>query len=231
MTLWELSQQAIITSLFELWERFILFLPFLLGALIIFVVGWVLAIAVGRFIERLLDLIRLNEPFERIAGLRASLERAGLDLNLPKFLGSLVKWFLYVVVLLATANVLRLDAIARFLNDVLQFLPNLLVAATILVVGVLLGNLVARVARAGIAATTLPHGGATAGIAKWAIIVFTVLAALFQIGVAGPLIQTLFTAFVAMVAIAGGLAFGLGGKDVAARILRHFEDEFAERRS
>lgn len=229
MTVWELSRQAIANSLFELWERVILFLPFFLGAVIVFIIGWIAAVAIGRFVERLLELVRLNDPFERIAGLRSTLQRAGLELHIPKLLGGLVKWFLYIVVLLATANILGLEAIASFLNDVLQFLPNLIVAAVILVVGVLVGNFMARVTRASLAATSIPHGGAAAAVAKWSVVVFATLAALFQLGVAGPLIQTLFTAFAAMVAIAGGLAFGLGGKDLAARILQHFESDFRKR--
>lgn len=229
MTIWELSQQAISSSLFDLWGRFVLFLPFLLGAVIVFAVGWTVAITIGHFVQRLLELVRLNDPFERITGLRATLQRAGLELNIPKFLGGLVKWFLYVVVLLATASILGLDAVANFLNDVLRFLPQLIVAAVIFVAGVVFGSFVGRVTKASIEAAKLPYGATTGAVAKWAVVIFTTLAALFQLGVAGPLIQTLFTAFAAMIALAGGLAFGLGGKDLAARVLKRLEDEVTER--
>lgn len=229
MTIWDLTQQAITDSLVDLWQRFIFFLPILIGAIIVFIVGWSVAIAIGRFVQRVLELVRLNEPFERLTGLRATLERAGFDLNVPKFLGGLVKWFLYIVVLLATANILGLSAVADFLNDVIRFLPNILVAAVIFVTGVILGNFVGRVTKASIEAAKLPHGSVTGAVAKWAVVVFATLAALFQLGIAGPLIQTLFTAFVAMVAIAGGLAFGLGGKDLAAKILKHLEVEVSDK--
>lgn len=229
MNIWELSQQAISGSLLELWTRFIFFLPILIGAILVFVIGWAIAIAIGHFVIRVLELVRLNDPFERLSGLRATLERAGFDLNVPRFLGGLVKWFLYIVVLLATANILGLDAVADFLNDVIRFLPNLIVAAIIFVVGVIFGNFVGRVAKASIEAAKLPHGSATGTVAKWAVVIFATLAALFQLGIAGPLIQTMFTAFVAMVAIAGGLAFGLGGKDLATKILKHFETEVTDK--
>lgn len=223
MTILELSQQAIAESLVQLWTRFVFFLPVLIGALIIFIIGWLIALAIGQFVQRVLELVRLNEPFERLTGLRATLERAGIDLNVPRFLGGLVKWFLYIVVLLAATNILGLNAVADFLNDVIRFLPNLIVAAVIFVVGIIFGSFVGRVTKASIDAVKLPHGSTTGAVAKWAVVVFATLAALFQLGIAGPLIQTLFTAFVAMLAIAGGLAFGLGGKDLATRILKHLE--------
>lgn len=230
MTVLELSQQAILQSLVDLWIRFTGFLPVLLGALIVFVVGWLVAMAVGHFIQRILHLVRLNEPFERITGLRAALQRAGIELNIPKFIGGLVKWFLYVVTLLATADILGLQAVAVFLNRVIAYVPNIVVAAVILVAGVIFANFVARTTKGSIAAAGLPHSDGVAAIARWAVVVFTFLAALLQLQVAEAIIQTLFTAFAAMLAIAGGLAFGLGGKDTATRVLKHLEDDLASKR-
>lgn len=230
MTILDVVQAAVTDSLGELWSRFVLFLPTLIGALVVFILGWVIAIGIGRLIQRILDLVRLNEPFERITGLRSTVERAGLDLNVSKFIGGLVKWFLFLVALLATANILGLQEVADFLNNIIGYLPNVVVAAVILVVGVIAGNFVGRVTRASIDAAHLPHGSGTGAIAKWAVIVFAFLAALVQLRVAESLIQTLFTAFAAMVAIAGGLAFGLGGKDLAGRILKHLESDATERR-
>lgn len=229
MTIWELSQQAVIQSLADLWLRFIGFLPVFLGALIVFVVGWLVAVAVGQLIQRLLELIRLNEPFDRITGFRAAVERAGLDVNIPKFFGELVKWFLFIVALLATADILGLQAVAEFLNQVIAYIPNIVVAAVILVAGVIFANFVGRVTKASVEAATLPHGRGTAAIAKWAVIIFAFLAALLQLQVAETLIQTLFMAFAAMVAIAGGLAFGFGGKDLATKILKHLEKDVTDK--
>lgn len=229
MTLLELSQQAVAESLLGLWLRFVGFFPVVLGAVLIFVLGWTLAILAGRFVQRVLELVHLNDPFERISGLRATMERASLDLNVPKFLGGLVKWFLFIVALLATADVLGLQAVAKFLNQVIGYLPNIVVAAIILVAGFLLGNFVGRVTKASIDAANLPHGRSTGAIAKWAVVIFSFLAALLQLQIAEPLIQTLFTAFVAMLAIAGGLAFGLGGKDLATRVLKHLESDLTEK--
>lgn len=229
MTIWEVIQVAVSSSLGDLWLRFVDYLPTLLGALIVFIIGWLIALGIGQLVQRILELVRLNEPFERITGLRATVERAGLELNVPKFLGALVKWFLYIVTLLATADILGLEAVAEFLNRVIGYLPNVVVAAVILVVGVIFGNFVGRVTRASIEAANLPHRAGASALAKWAVVIFAFLAAIAQLGVAEALIQTLFTAFVAMLAIAGGLAFGLGGKDNAARVLKNLESDIADR--
>ncbi|MDP3685473.1 MAG: hypothetical protein Q8R32_01430 [bacterium] len=230
MTVLELSQQAIAQSLADLWLRFAGFLPVLLGALIVFIAGWFVAMTVGQFVQRILQLVRLNEPFERIGGLRSALQRAGLELHVPKFIGGLVKWFLYIVTLLATADILGLDAVAEFLNRVIAYVPNVVVATIILVAGTIFGNFVARATRASITAANLPHGAGVSAIARWAVLIFTFLAAMLQLQVAEVLIQTLFTAFAAMLAIAGGLAFGLGGKDLAMKTLKHLEDDLANKR-
>lgn len=230
MTLLEVIQLAVADSLGEIWGRFVGFLPTLIGALVVFILGWLIAIGIARLIERVLDLIRLNEPFERITGLRSTVERAGLDLSIPRFIGALVKWFLILVTLLATANVLGLAEVADFLNSVIGYLPNVVVAAVIIIVGVIVGNFTGRATKASVDAAALPHSKGTAAIAKWAVVIFAFLSALVQLQIAETIIQTLFTAFAAMVAIAGGLAFGLGGKDLATRILQHFERETTTKR-
>lgn len=229
MTILEIAQLAVADSLGELWSRFVGFLPTLLGALIVFIIGWIVALGIGRLVQRILELVRLNEPFEKIAGLRSTVERAGLALDIPKLIGGLVKWFLLIVALLATASILGLDEVAEFLNGIVGYMPNVVVAAVILVAGVMLGNFVGRVTKASIEAAGLPHGSGTSAIAKWAVVIFAFLAALVQLRVAETLVQTFFTAFAAMVAIAGGLAFGLGGKDLAARVLKHLESDATEK--
>lgn len=225
MTVFDITQQAVGDALVDLWVRFAGFIPRLLGALIVFIVGWLIAVAVGHFITRLLKLLRLNDPFERISGFRSTLERASIELNVPGFMGTVAKWFVVLVTLLATADILELQAIASFLNQVIAYIPNLVAAAVILVMGILFANFVARVTRASIEAANIPHGAGTAAFAKWAVFIFTFLAALVQLQVAEVLIQTLFTAFAAMLAIAGGLAFGLGGKDHAQRMLQKLESD------
>ena len=140
-----------------------------------------------------------------------------------------MKWFLILVFLMAATDILHLVQVTSFLNSIVLYLPNVIVAAVILAIAFLIGNFAYAVIKgstkiAGIVSATL-----LATIAKWAIVIFGLLAALIQLGVASSLINTIFIGFVAMLALAGGLAFGLGGKDEAALILKKLRYEITEK--
>ena len=220
---------AVLTSLSGLWFQFATFLPSLIAALVVFFVGWALAVAAGRLIERLLVVLRINQAFEHLRGFKAAVERAGLALNVSLLIGEIVKWFLIIVTLLAATDILGLSEISSFLTAVLLYIPNVVVAALILIIAVVLSNFVYRTVQASITAAGFSSANMVAAVSKWAIIVFALLAALTQLNVAVTLIQTLVTAFFAMIALAGGLAFGLGGKDLATRWLKKLEVDISDR--
>ncbi len=220
--------EAITTSLIGLWERFINFLPALIGAVLVFVAGWIVAVALGKVVEHIVKMVKVDDVMEK-AGTKARFEKAGVKLDVAKFLGGLVKWFLILVFLMAATDILKLVQVTNFLNSIVLYLPNVVVAAVILAVAFLIANFVYAVVKgssrvAGIISATL-----LATIAKWAIVIFGFLAALIQLGIAASLINTLFIGFVAMLALAGGLAFGLGGKEEAASILRKIRHEITEK--
>lgn len=216
---------AIVGSLTEMWVSFIGFIPSLIAALVIFFVGWAIAVAVGRLVEKALVILRVNQAFERIKGLKDAAGRAGLKINIPLVIGEIIKWFLIIVTLLATTDVLGLGEVSQFLRAVLVYIPNVVVAALILVIAVVLSNFVYRTVAASVNAAGFTSGGAIAAVSKWAILIFAFFAALLQLNVAVTLIQTILTAFFAMLALAGGLAFGLGGKELAAKWLKKVESD------
>jgi hypothetical protein len=220
---------AIVTSLRDMWIDFISFIPNLVAALVVFFVGWAIAVAIGRLVEKALVILRINQAFENIRGLREAAGRAGLKVNIPLLIGEIVKWFLIIVTLLAATDILGLQDVAAFLQSVLAYIPNVVVAALILVIAVILANFVYRTVAASVSAAGFTSGLAIAAVSKWAIIVFAFLAALLQLNVAASLIQTILTAFFAMVALAGGLAFGLGGKELAAKWLKKAETDLMGR--
>jgi hypothetical protein len=212
-----------------LWFQFATFLPSLIAALVVFFVGWALAVAAGRLVEKLLVVLRINQGFEQLRGLKTAVERAGLSMNVSLLIGEIVKWFLIIVTLLAATDILGLSEISSFLTAVLLYIPNVVVAALILIIAVVLSNFVYRTVLASITAAGFSSAGMVAAVSKWAIIVFALLAALTQLNVAVTLIQTIVTAFFAMIALAGGLAFGLGGKDLATKWLRKMEVDMTGR--
>lgn len=220
---------AIVGSLQDLWVQFMSFLPNVVAAVIVFFVGWAIAVAIGRLVEKVLAILRINQAFENVKGLRDAAARANLAINIPRLLGEIVKWFFILVTLLAATNILGLSEVSQFLRQVLEYIPNVVVAALILVIAVVLANFVYRTVSASVTAAGFGSAAAIAAVSKWAILVFAVLAALVQLNVAVALIQTILTAFFAMVALAGGLAFGLGGKDLATKWLKKLENDLQDR--
>lgn len=220
--------EAITLSLLNLWDRFINFLPALVGAILVFVAGWIVAVALGKVVEHIVKMIKVDDVMEK-AGTKSRFKKVGVEINVAKFLGGLVKWFLILVFLMAATDILKLTQVTMFLNSIVLYLPNVVVAAVILAVAFLVASFVFAVVKgstkvAGIVSATL-----LATVAKWAIVIFGFLAALVQLGIASSLINTLFIGLVAMLALAGGLAFGLGGKDEAAAILRKIRQEISEK--
>ena len=219
--------EAITVSLINLWDRFINFVPSLVGAVLVFVAGWIVAVALGKVVEHIVKMVKIDDVMEK-AGTKARLEKAGVSLNVAKFIGGLVKWFLVLVFLMAATDILKLVQVTNFLNSIILYLPNVVVAAVILAVAFLVANFVYAVVKGSTKVAGLVSATLLATIAKWAIVIFGFLAALIQLGIATSLINTLFIGFVAMLALAGGLAFGLGGKDEAATILRKIRQEITE---
>ena len=214
---------AIVSSLYESWSAVSGFFPQFISAVLVFVVGWVVAVFIGGLVEQVIKALKIDALLEKLEVERA-LERGGLHLNSGAFIGALVKWFLVIVFLLAAVNILGLSQVSSFLGQVLLYIPNVVVAAIILVIAVKLAEVVERAARSSVEAVGL-RGSVVGVMARWAIWIFGIVAALLQLGVATVLIQTLVTGLVATLALAFGLAFGLGGKDAASDFVNRIRRE------
>ena len=215
-------------SLQNLWGGFVVFLSNFLGALIVLIVGLIIAAGLGKIVEKLVDTLRFDRLLEQL-GLNKILERADVGLHSGYFIGALVKWFFVIVTLLAVSDILELVAFSDFLTQVLLYVPNIVIAVLIMLAGVVMAAFSAKLVRASVLASRLHSAHFLGALTKWSVLIFAFLAALSQLGVAGALVNTLIMGFVAMLAIAGGLAFGLGGKDVAASWLEKIKDEISRR--
>ncbi|MAF20384.1 MAG: hypothetical protein CMI55_01740 [Parcubacteria group bacterium] len=210
--------EVITSSLQTLWIGFVGFVPSLLGAIIVFIIGWVIAALLGRLAAQIIGVLRIDSILEKI-GFKKSLSRANLKLDSGKFIGELVKWFFIIVFLMAATDILRLPQVTEFLRKVLLYIPQLIVAVLILLAAVLIANFLQRLVKASVEAAGFGSANFLGSVTKWAILVFAILAALLQLGIVPSLIQTLFTGVVAALVISSGLAFGLGGKELATQIL------------
>lgn len=209
---------VVVGSLQQTWGAVVAYVPLLLSAIIVFIVGWIVAVALGKLVEQVIKALRVDMFLAKL-DFEKAMERAGMRLNSGAFVGGLVRWFFIIVAFYAATAILQLTAVTGFLADVLRYLPNVVVAALILIIAALVAEAVERIVRGSVEATSL-RGGALAGVvARWAVWVFAVVAALQQLGIAAMLLQTIVTGFVAMLALAFGLAFGLGGRDAAASMI------------
>jgi len=208
-----------VQALQGLWQAFLNFIPALVGAIIIFVIGWFIAIGIGKLITEILKRVRFNQIFER-GGWKTALEKAEIKVDAAGFIGAIIKWVLVIVFLLAAVEILGLGQFANFLQGVLNYLPNVIVAALIFVVTVIVVDIVEKIVRAAVESIKVGYGQMVSAVVKWSIWVFAILAILYQLGVARPFMETLFQGIVAMLVIALGISFGLGGKDVAAEVLQ-----------
>jgi len=213
----------------EFWEGFLDFMPRLIWALIIFVVGWLIAAGIGRLVEEILKRLQLDKLFQARKWSQA-LEKAEFGAKPSEFIGSICKWILIIVVLSITAEILLPPAsnFGAFLGKVIAWLPNLLAAVLIFVATVIIASFAEKLVKAGVHGAKVGYGKLAGSIAKWAIWIFGISAILIQLGIGSQLVAILLQGIVAMLAIAGGLAFGLGGKDAAADIWAGLRDKFSK---
>ena len=214
---------VIILSLQQVWTSIAAFVPLLFGSLLIFFIGLIIAMTLGQLVEQIVKGLKIDN-FLRKLDFEKTLEKAGWKMDSAAFLGSLVKWFFVIVFLLAAANILGLTQVGDFLRDVLLYIPNVVIAALILIIAAIVSDVVERILRGSLMAMG-HHGSLVAPLVRWSIWIFALIAALLQLGIAVTLIQTLVTGFVAAIEIATGLAFGLGGKDAAAQFIDRARNE------
>lgn len=203
-------------------------LPRFIFAILIFVIGWLLASFVGHLVSRLIKAVKLDHALER-AHFGNVVKRAGFNLNAGAFIGGLVKWFVIVAFLVASFEVLGLNQVNVFLQSVvLLYLPQVIVAVLILLVAIVIADVLRKVVIGAARAAGVKSANFLGTITKWAIWIFALLAALVQLGIAVGFIQTLFTGVVVALSLAFGLAFGLGGQEAAARSIEKIRQEVTD---
>lgn len=209
---------AVSLSWTSVWDRIVNFIPNIVGAALILVIGWIVAILLAKLVDQVLRWVQLPVLFKE-AKIEDIVKKISRKYDTVGLIGALVKWVLMIVVFIAALEVLNLQVVSDFLTKVLDYTPNVIAAGAIFLIGGILANFLGTIVESSVEAMDLSHAGWISTIVRWSIYVFTFLAVLVQLGVAVALITTLFTGFVAALAIALGLAFGLGGQGVAREIL------------
>ncbi len=200
------------------------FVPSLIGAVATFCIGLALAAFLGALVEKIVGAFRVDNMLRRL-GMEEYMKRANLELNAGHFLGQVVYWFTALVFILATADILGFDKFSGFILDILKYLPTLFIGVLIVFASLVIANIVKHLVKASVMGARLHAGRFLSSAAWWTIVIFGTLVALVQLGIAVSIIETVITGLIGMIAIAGGLAFGLGGKEYASDILRELRDD------
>lgn len=220
--------QVLTLSFQNLWAGVLAFVPNLVVSVIIFVVGWVVGVVLGSWVSQAIHALRVDRAL-RSLGVDDIVNRAGFRLDSGAFIGALIRWFVIIVFLVAALDVLGLSQVNVFLQQVvLGYIPNVIVAAFILLIAAVVADPLQKVVTGSAKAADVASAELLGGITRWSIWIFAFFAALNQLGIAGAFFQTLFTGIVAMLALAGGLAFGLGGKEAAARFVEKLRGDISK---
>jgi|SRR3989344_6071251 len=213
-------------------QQLISFIANLVVAIVVFIIGYLISVGIGRLITEILKSVKFNKLFEK-EGWRKALQRANIEVNPSEFIGAIFKWVFVIVTLLLAVDVLNLTAFAGFLTRVLLYLPNVIVAVLVFVVAIVISDIVEKVVRATVERLKVGYGFLAASIVKWAIWIFAFFLILDQLLPSSLLVKTLYTAIVygivGALALGFGLAIGLGGKETAGKVVADIYKKIEEK--
>ena len=210
---------ALLGSLAGAMSIFFAAIPKVIGFVVIIVIGWLVASLLEKAIRGVLHAVKFNNLAEK-AGFSGFVQKMGVKGDASEFLAMLVKWFVRLIVLVVAFDALGLPAVSDVLRQLLLWLPNLVVAMVVLVIGGLLANAASSLVRGATAGAGFENPERLAKIASVAVWIFAIVIAVNQIGIAETLVNTILMGAVGALALAAGLAFGLGGRDTAAEIVK-----------
>jgi hypothetical protein len=214
----------------QMLTRIMAYLPVLLGALIILIVGWIVAKAIRRLVDWLLKVVRFDVMADK-AGISEVIRKGDLKISAGEVVSKLVYWLIMIMVLVMTVDALGLPKTSDVLASLFAYIPRVIAALLVLVVAMFLASFVSGIVSTAAGNAKMPKPELIAGISRWAIIIFAATIALVELGIAPLLVTTTFNIILGGIVLALALAFGLGGKDAAARYLEELREKRSEKKS
>jgi small-conductance mechanosensitive channel len=205
-------------------EKFIETSPPIFWAGIVFLAGLLFAKWMSHLSAGFLDKMRLNQILRRL-GTEDALSKIDSRLNAPKFFGEIVRWFFIVLFMMACSEILGLHQLSNFFDKIINYFPNIFISALIFLVALFLADFSQKIVIGTLEEEKITYSRFLGRTIRWVIWLFAILAILYQLQITPSLILTVFIGMVATVSLALGIAFGLGGKDLAAKILKELEEK------
>ena len=212
----------IVDPIRQMLTKIMAYLPTLLGALIILIVGWIVAKAIRRIVDWVLKTVRFDMLADK-AGISETLRKGNLEISAREVLSGIVYWLIIIMVLVMAVDALGLPKASDVLASLFAYIPKVIAALLVLVVAMFLASFVSGIVRVAAGNANLPKPEILAGVCRWAIIIFAATIALEQLGIAPLLVTATFNIILGGICLALALAFGLGGKDAAARYLEELK--------
>ena len=218
----ELIYASVSSTVLRSLVTFIEYIPSFIGGLIILIIGLAIAGLVHRIIIGALNVVQLEKFLARYGVVKME----GRDIEWSEIIAQITRWTIIIVFLVPALQAWRLNAVNMVLNRVILYIPNVLVAVILAMVGLVFARLGYKLAFSASRSLGKHLANTVALVAEWSIVIFVGFLVLHQLGVAQELLRILFGGLVAMIALAGGLAFGLGGQNTARQILEEIWDKF-----
>ena len=219
-------ETIIIEPVQEMLTKLIGFIPVLLGALAILIIGWLMAKVLRGIVNRALKVVQFDKVADK-AGISGVLNKGGIELNAREILSGVVYWLIMIMVWVMVFNALGLTVASQLLEKIFTYVPNVIAALFVLILGMFVGNFFYGITRTAASNANLPKPEIYGSISKWAVVIFAGTISLGELGIAPLFVTSTFNIFFGALCLALALAFGLGGKDIAAKYL----EEVTKRRS
>ena len=221
--------QILATTVQRMWIDIVSIIPSILVAIVLLLLGWIVGGGLAKIVAQLVDTLKIDAAL-RSAGVDKVVDKTGYKMNAGGFLGGLVKWFVIAIFLVAALEVLKLTQVTAFLSQIVFFyMPQVIVAVLILLIAAVLADFTSNLVVGAAKAADIGSPYFVGSVARWAIWIFAILAALDQLSVASAFVQTLFTGIVVSISLALGLSFGLGGREAAARYIDRVSGELSKK--
>ncbi len=220
--------ESFTSALEKVWFNLLAYVPAIVAAILVFALGWVVAIILARVVEQIIKAIRLDKTLNA-TGADELIQKMGFKLNSAAVLSGLVKWFVILVFFTISLEMVHLTQVSEFMwKGVVPFVPKIIIASLILIIAALVADKIKDVVLGSSRAAGVKSAKFIAGLSKWAIWIFGILFALSQLGIGLAIINMLVGGIVVAFSLAFGLAFGLGGKEEAARYLAKMRKELTD---
>lgn len=206
---------SVLDSLQNAFTSLLHYIPQLIGALLILLIGWLVAKAIDKLVTTLLQKVHFDQTMDR-ANINGFLQRTGTGLTASSLLGKIVFWFVFIITLTMFASALGVPQISGFLNQMVGYIPNVFAAILIIFLATLLGRFLSGVVRG------VSNSDGLAKLTYWVILIYAIFMALMQLHIAQQLTGPTFLIILGGISLALGLAFGLGGRDQAREVIDRF---------